>query len=411
MPTALPEPVLELCRSLEARGIPTWSHGEGLLDDLRPVGSLRPMPAEPMTTRSLLCTVEPAELLEALPKAVVTASRASRLTLATPMGPIDLLPIGPGDLEERLLEFGLSPLAIAFRPADERWCDPIGAAAAFEKGVLDITTSTPNPFEVAPRRFWIGARLLSQYALECAPQLLDAARTALPATLERLPQGAPARREISRILASPTAARGLAFLRESGLGTALFPGMNPAGESTVAQLAPLPALRWAAWLHGSPIQSALTRFRMPVALARSIERIARSHPIDRIVESYREVGVRKILGRLGREEIDGLIAWRRLELAAAAQTDETLIRSKRLDEVEALLGEARDHLERSGQVRALALDGRAVMSALGAGPGPHVGRALAHLATFVEAHPDSNERQALERELHDWARKNSDAIR
>jgi hypothetical protein len=48
------------------------------------------------------------------------------------------------------------------------------------------------------------------------------------------------------------------------------------------------------------------------------------------------------------------------------------------------------------------------MTALAAGPGPRVGRALAHLANFVEAHPDSNERGALERELSDWAAKNPD---
>jgi hypothetical protein len=50
------------------------------------------------------------------------------------------------------------------------------------------------------------------------------------------------------------------------------------------------------------------------------------------------------------------------------------------------------------------------MTALGAGPGPHVGRALAHLANFVEAQPDANERKALERELSDWAAKNADSI-
>jgi hypothetical protein len=411
MPDPLPKPLLDLCADLEQRGISTWSHGEGLLDDLRHGNPNLPTGLEPPSTRSLLCAAEPEALLAALPRAVVTASEARRVTLATAVGPVDLLPVGRGKLEDRLLEFGLSPLAFAFRPADGRWCDPIDARSAFENGVLDITTSMPNPFCVAPRRYWIAARLLSQYALEPAGTLLEAARAALPETLAQLPQGAAARREISRILVSPVPERGSAFLRESGVSAALFPGMNPAGEAIISRLGPLPSLRWAAWLNGSAIQRAMVRLRMPVALARRIELVHRSHPIDRSLETLREVGVRKILSRLDEKEIDGLFVWRRLELAAKPQTEQTRTRSKRLDEVEARLTEARGNRERSGLVRALALDGKEIMGALGAGPGPHVGRALAHLATFVEAHPDSNEREALERELRAWAEINSDAIR
>lgn len=406
----MPKPLLELCQRLEERGISTWSQGEGLLDDLRPLDSAVPMTTGRRSARTLLCRVNPPELLDALPRAVVTASRARRLTLATEAGPIDLLPVGQGDLERLLLDFGLSPFAFAFRPTEQCWCDPVGARATFDEGILDITVATPNPFGIAPRRYWIAARLLSEYVLEPSSILLEAARAALPDALERLPQAAPARREIARVLASPAPERGLAFLRKSGLSAALFPGMDPAGESIIAHLGPLPALRWAAWLRGSAIQSALVRLRMPPALAQRIERLHRSHPIDRRIESLREVGVRKILGRLGEEEIDGLFRWRRLELAAAPQTQETRTRSKRLDEIEARFEEVQSHRERSGQVRALALDGKAVMAALGTGPGPHVGRALAHLASFVETHPDSNERKALERELEDWAANNSETI-
>lgn len=407
-PRPLPNSLLELCHQLEERGIPTWSQGEGLLDDLRPLDSAGPKASQPRSARSLLCQADPSELLNALPRAVVTANNARRLTLATPASPIDLLPVGRGDLEQVLLDFGLSPFAFAFRPAGDRWCDPIGARAAFDQGILDISLATPNPFDIAPRRYWIAARLLSERGLEPASSLLEAARAALPDALDRLPQAAPARRELSRILASPAPERGLAFLRESGVSPALFPGMDPAGESQIGRLGPLPALRWAAWLHGCAIQRAIVRLRVPPSLARRIERIQGSHPIDRRVESLRETGVRKILGRLRDEEIQGLFAWRRLELAAAPQTEETRSRSMRLDLLEARFEDARNHRERSGHIRALALDGTAVMTALAAGPGPRVGRALAHLANFVEAHPDSNERGALERELSDWAAKNPD---
>jgi tRNA nucleotidyltransferase (CCA-adding enzyme) len=50
----------------------------------------------------------------------------------------------------------------------------------------------------------------------------------------------------------------------------------------------------------------------------------------------------------------------------------------------------------------LALDGRAVMAILGAGPGPHVGEALRHLLDRVLEDPSLNEAAALGAELRAW---------
>ena len=58
----------------------------------------------------------------------------------------------------------------------------------------------------------------------------------------------------------------------------------------------------------------------------------------------------------------------------------------------------------------LALDGQAVMAALDAGPGRHVGQALTHLAHFIADRPESNNPEALETELFDWARKNTNLL-
>jgi tRNA nucleotidyltransferase (CCA-adding enzyme) len=51
----------------------------------------------------------------------------------------------------------------------------------------------------------------------------------------------------------------------------------------------------------------------------------------------------------------------------------------------------------------LALDGRAVMRILAAGPGPHVGEALRHLLDRVLEDPAVNSAEALERELRAWS--------
>jgi tRNA nucleotidyltransferase/poly(A) polymerase len=247
------------------------------------------------------------------------------------------------------------------------------------------------------------ARLLAERSLKPTAELLAMAREALPEVLDRLPQGAPARREIARTLAAPTPENGLAWLRESGVSGALFPGMEAAGEARVACLPQSPGLRWAVWLHGCGIQRALVRLRMPLVLAKEIERIHAAHPIDRAAESMREAGIRRILQRLTSEEIEGLMAWRRLELDARKANAETVTRRERLAVIETRIARFRSERARSGLVRQLALDGQHVMEALGAGPGPHVGRALAHLARFIEQHPDANDRATLERELHAWA--------
>jgi hypothetical protein len=332
---------------------------------------------------------------------VVTASGSRRLTVPTASGPVDLIPIGSDSLEQALIGSGLSAFGFAWRPATGDWCDPVGARQEHSAGRLGVTTRAPNPFDVAPRRYWIAGRLLAEHDLEPTPALLEAARAALEPNADRLPSGSPARREITRILSAPHPARGLAFLRESGLTRLLVPGLRPEGESIVGSLAPLPALRWAAWLRGCAVQSALVSLRVPHQLGRTISRILRVHPIDETIGATREVGLRKLFQRLSPAEIDGLLAWRRLELEQSSADPSPAL--QRLEKLTTRIAHSRLQQAQLVRVRSLALDGAAVMKLLDAGPGPHVGRALAHLAAFVEAHPDANDRKSLETELIAWS--------
>jgi hypothetical protein len=416
VPRGLPKPVLEICVHLEERGIRTLSHGEGLLDDLSQPRSTTagedPAEAHGLRhgTRSLLCAADSETVLRALPRAVVTGEAAGRLTQATRSGPIDLVFTGESSPEQALLNFGLGPFGFAFRPANESWCDPADQRRAFSEGRIELTTQHPNPFAVAPRRYWIAARLMAEHGLEAAPSLVSAARDAFPKIETRLPQAAPARREISRILAAENPGPALTFLRESGVSGLLVPGTQAENEARIGHLPPLAAVRWAAWLRGSATASSLVRFRVPHALARRVERLQGSHPLERSVEVARDLGIRKLLQRHGGEEIESLLAWRRLELATGANSTENDEVEARLGSIEERIAAVRTANAQAGQVQALALDGSAVMAVLGAGPGRHVGKALSHLARFVAEQPNTNEPSILEAELRAWAVENTNLI-
>jgi len=435
-PHPAPDAIRQLALRLEERGIGAWRQGDGLLSALPALGSaVGPAPASGSSfgaarpaSQILLCAAEASTLLDLLPTAVVTARQARRLSLPTPEGVVDLLPIGDRSLESVLVGFGLGAHGFAWREvgeagtgpdeADGRWCDPVGARADCLAGRMGPTAARPNPFRLVPDRIWIAARLLAEHGLRATPELIALAREAGPggaaattapapgartgATLPLL--GAPARHQLARALAAPQPRSGLAFLAESGVSPRLFPGLDRRAETILGELPRLPALRWAAWLRGCKLQQALIELRMPPALGRAIARLQAAHPLDRTLHrkpgSRRDAGLRKLLQRLAPDEVDGLILWRRRELEvqpdAAGDLDV-------LEHLHQRIEQLRDERRRAVQVRRLALDGEAVMKLLDAGPGPHVGDALAHLARFVLAHPEANEPAPLEAELRRWA--------
>lgn len=393
---ALPRPVLELCARLEDAGIAAYLQGEALLDAWLGSSGMR------APTRAVVCVADAARILPALPHAVVTGESGQRLTQATPAGPVDLIPVGDRGIDAALAAFGLMPLAVGFRPRDASWHAPVGVLEALARRELGLVPDRPNPFLEAPRRFWLAAQLIAEYDLEPTRALVAAGREALPEVVLRLPEGAPARRVLERILACPRPSRALAFLRETGASIAVLPGLEPGAEARIDALAEIASLRWAAFLRGSSTARALARLRMPIELARRISRVQESHPLDRTIEGARDPQIRRAMSRLTPEELDGLIVWRRLELAGERAEREDKAQGDRLTKIEASLARLRRQVSTVESVRALALGGAEVMQILASGPGPHVGRALAHLARFIAEAPDRNEPAVLAEELVAW---------
>ena len=414
-PAALPDAHLDVARRLEDADIGAWYQGDGLLADLLPTaGSECAASAgshsslqKPLRSRALLCDTDAQTLASALPRAVVTSESRRRFSLGTASGPIDLLPFGGRSLDAVLEAFGLSALAFAWRPLREEFCDPAGAIDLLARGLLDVVGdgSGAESFRFAPRRYWIAARLLTEYDLEPTPRLVEAASIALPAARKRVPEGAPARRELQRILAGQNPTAGLRFLHQTGLCKALFPGMDPAGADIVGRIDTHPSLRWAAFLEGTSTQRALRRLRMPPRRAREIERLLRHHPIDRTTDAPAtgDAGVRRLRQRLHPEEIENLLEWRSLQLELLEASAETRSGQARLAEIRDRLASLATEQSRSDRIKGLAINGAMVMELLGRGPGRHIGQALAHLAEVVAATPEANEVGRLEVELERWA--------
>lgn len=393
---AWPKPVLELCARLEDAGIAAFLQGERLLD----LGLGAPIGRAPGW--AVVCLARPEGILAALPLAVVTAESAQRLSQATAAGPADLIAAGERGIDATLAAFGLAPLAVGFRPHDGRWHAPHGVLESLARRELDLIPDRPNPFHGAPRRYWLAAQLIAEYGLAPTAAFVAAAREALPDVVARLPEGAPVRRVLERILACPEPAQALAFLRESGASGAILPGLAAGAEVRVEALGQVASLRWAAFLRGASTARALARLRMPAGLAQRINRVQEAHPLDRTIEGGRDPQIRRAMGRLTPEELDGLILWRRLELASPASAAVGGPERDRLTKIEAGLTRLRQQASAIETVRTLALGGADVMRLLGAGPGPHVGRALAHLARVVADAPDRNDPDQLTAELHAW---------
>ncbi len=395
-PPPLPPAVDDLVRRLESLDHAVWQQGEALLATPE---------ADDPASLVLLCAAEPEGLLSRLPRAVVTASHGRRLRLRAGDADVELIPLGDEPLADALARFGLGALAFAWRPSRGEWCDPSGVRAGLARGELDVVLdpSGVNPFERAPRRYWLAARLLAQASLQPTPALLEAARQALPAALDRIPRGAPARRPLEATLRASRPAAGLRFLASVGVCEALLPGIRHEAPEIVDALPMDPGLRLAAWLDGAALPAASRLLQLPPARAQRIERLQQLQPIERSRAVASEAGLARTLQRLGDRGLEGLIDWRLAQLAAGVGPGDESSGRAALD---ALRERIRRHAARraeSERIQSLALGGRRVMEVLGRGPGPHVGRALAHLGALVAEDPSVNTVARLERALGAWA--------
>ncbi|MFQ5418324.1 MAG: hypothetical protein ACE5FL_14960, partial [Myxococcota bacterium] len=210
------------------------------------------------------------------------------------------------------------------------------------------------------------------------------------------------RRELALLLLATGSARGLKLLRHTGVEADLAPGTASDAAAVVPSLPGELDLRLAGWLRGTSAEGILRRLRFPHRTTRHVAHLLRHHPIEASVHPKRDVEVRRLIRRVGDDDLEWLFALREAEIDAAGAT----AAGETAREAVHALRTAIERVRRSGALALrrfdLAIDGGDVMTALGCGPGRDVGLALRYLTEQVIEDPERNTPERLLVLLRTW---------
>lgn len=300
------------------------------------------------------------------------------------------------DLEADLGRRDFTINALAFDPIGGRFRDPFG-------GQEDLGRRRVRCVGVAAERFGEdGLRPLRavRFATVLEFELEAETEAAIPGALGVFDKVALERRrdEFLKLLLSPAAIRGLALLRRTGLMDRLLPELPATSDDTrdlrVGHVAPALELRLAALLVGvQESESALDRLRLPGKVGETVRALL-SHPLPPEASTWTDAELRRWLVRVGPERWELARA-----LAAATGADPGGALGERIAAIVA----ARPPLA----AKDLALNGAAIMKALGVGPSPAVGEATRFLLDAVLDRPELNTAETLEELLQQRRRSRS----
>jgi len=378
---------------LETAGHTAWWLGESLHDGLRGVSP---------DQWSLCTTASAAEIAALLPNAFPCRTRGLAFVVPSASGPVDLAPLGPGiGLDEHLERRGFSVLALAWRPATQHLHDPYEGASDLSRRRLRTVCPPSQSLDEAPLRCLQAARLAALHGYRPEPAL----EARIPETWREHANTLAAvdlRREVDGLLMSPKPGTGMAMLRAAGIDRWL--GFGTAEDSPrLLDVAPrVAALRWAICLRGTSGGSrCLEKLRVASEFAARVRLLLRHHPIEGSAAPRRRRSVQSLLQRLSAADRDLLFGLRESEIRGSDDAEA-------IGEALALLRLALAR-EQDERVAPLALDGRAVMQAIGATrAGPEIGRALAFLRARVAEDPSTNTPAGLRELLQTWRGEDSD---
>lgn len=317
-----------------------------------------------------------------------------------------------GDLDADLARRDFTMNALAWDPLVPEFRDPFGGRADMARRIVRAVGEPADRF----REDGLRAMRAVRFAAQLGYGLHPGTRAAIPGALDVVRKVSVERisEELARLAVAPHADRGVVLMRATGLLGAVLPALAALTrrelDHAVAVLRHVPpdaVLRFAALLHPLPPVEAeriLVELRQPRRISERVAHLLRAHACraaaHRPLLPVSQVEVRRWLSRVGLDRADAVLALADAEVQALPAS-----RSAHAHREVQGLAHAVAKLRKSPPPLVtldLALDGRAVMALLGAGPGPHVGEALRHLLDRVLEDPSLNDVAALERELRAW---------
>ena len=329
-----------------------------------------------------------------------------------------------GDLSRR--DFTID--AMAFELDESKVIDPFHGESDIRRRVLRGVGNPRDRFQEDPLRLLRCIRL----AAELRFRIDTETRTALSETAPLLSSVAPERTrdELMKILMTPRPSRSFYLMARTGILESFLPELIQGYLKrqnhyhrytifrhileTVDHVEQDPVLRLAALLHdiakprtrikkggewrfyGHEEEGALlaeqilTRLRLSKEVTRRATHLIRHHMIG-YDSAWSDAAIRRLMRRVGTENIHDLLALRRADLLAHGLTKQDLVLT---DELEQRVAEQIRRKVPTGRSD-LAVDGNMVMEITGLSAGPAVGRVLRELNEKVLDHPELNNREDL----------------
>jgi tRNA nucleotidyltransferase (CCA-adding enzyme) len=289
------------------------------------------------------------------------------------------------DIDADLARRDFTMNAMAWDPVSHLLVDPFGGQADLQGRVVRCVGTALERFSEDGLRCLRAVRFATVLDFTVDP----ATEAAIGQTLDVFRKVAAERvhQEFVKLLLAPHAAVGLELLRRTGLMAVFVPEALTSDFAAVGRAPSNEVLRLAVLLtHRVDAREVALRLRFPNRIGDDVGHLVRHQALPEA--STDDAGLRRWLSR-----VDPSFAPALLDVAHALGTEPPGLRAR----VEAVLA-AKPPLS----TKALALDGKAIMQALGVGPSAIVGQAARHLLDVVLEDPARNTPEALAGALRTW---------
>ena len=318
--------------------------------------------------------------------------------------------------------------AMAYDVHKKEILDPLNGRRDISRRTVRAVGDPAERFREDPLRLLRAVRLATAFNFRIEPKTM----AAISRMSDHLASAAPERirDEMMHILMSRRPSKGFNMMWRTGLLKTVLPELIEGHLKkqnarhrytiykhileTIDRVAPDPVLRLCALLHDIAKPRVRTKIngefrfigheKAGVALAQGILKRLRfsngiigqvsnliSHHVIQYQPSWSDGAVRRLIRRVGPENMEALIAFREADLLAHGRGNEGL----------SLLSELKQRIKKitespfPGVSRGLAIDGHRVMATLGLQPGPEVGRVLDALMEKVMDQPELNTEEGL----------------